>query len=142
MNSTINVIIAQRLIRRLTGQKEKYFLTKAEIATVGKSVDLDKVLAALKDEKVVQKSDDWGTVPFWRLKKGVTEAEGFSGRIGIHEIMKVSPAIKEIILKNGTSDAIQKQAEAEGMLTMIEDGLFQAVQGTTTIEEVLRVISE
>jgi type II secretory ATPase GspE/PulE/Tfp pilus assembly ATPase PilB-like protein len=50
--------------------------------------------------------------------------------------------IKEIILKNGTADAIQKQAETDGMLTMIEDGLFQAVQGVTTIEEVLRVISE
>jgi type II secretory ATPase GspE/PulE/Tfp pilus assembly ATPase PilB-like protein len=54
----------------------------------------------------------------------------------------MSPAIKEIIIKNGTADAIQKQAEAEGMLTMIEDGIFMCVEGITTIEEVLRVISE
>ena len=60
----------------------------------------------------------------------------------MHEIMKVSTNIKEIIMKGGTADAIQKQAEAEGMLTMIEDGLFMCVQGVTTIEEVLRVISE
>ncbi len=140
--STINIVIGQRLVRRLTEQKEKYFLTKAEIETLGKSVNLDKVLSVLKEEKVISKGDKWEEVPFWRLKKGVDPEQGFSGRVGIHEIMKVSPAIKEIILKSGTADAIQKVAEDEGMLTMFEDGIFKAVAGMTTIEEVLRVISE
>jgi type IV pilus assembly protein PilB len=140
--STINVIIGQRLVRKLGDQKEKYFLTKAEINTLGKSINLDKVLSALREEKVIGKSDDWEKVPFWRLKKDVSPEDGFSGRAGIHEILKVSTAIKEEILKSGTSDSIQKIAEEEGMLTMIEDGIFQAVQGSTTIEEVLRVISE
>lgn len=140
--STINIIIAQRLVRKLTDQKEKYFLTKAELETLGRSVNLDKVLNALKEEKVIGKSDDWEKIPFWKLKKDVSAGEGYSGRIGIHEIMKVSPAIKEVILKSGTADAIQEIAEKEGMLTMFEDGVFQAVRGVTTIEEVLRVISE
>lgn len=140
--STVNIIIAQRLVRRLSEQKEKYFLTKAELQTLSKSANLDKVLEALKNEKVVGKNDKWEEVPFWRPKKGVASEEGYSGRLGVHEIMKVSPAIKEIIMKDGTADAIQKQAEAEGMLTMIEDGVFLAVQGITTIEEVLRVASE
>lgn len=140
--STINIIIGQRLVRKLGDQKEKYFLSKPEIATLGKSINLDKVLAVLKEEKIIAKGDDWDKVPFWRLKKDVNPDDGFSGRSGIHEILKVSPAIKEIILKSGTSDAIQKVAEEEGMLTMMEDGIFQAVQGYTTIEEVLRVISE
>ncbi len=140
--STVNIIIAQRLVRRLLDQKEKYFLTKTELATLGKSVNLDKVLEALKEEKVVNKGDTWEKIAFYRPKKGTASEDGYGGRVGIHEILKVSPAIKEIILKNGTADAIQKQAEAEGMLTMIEDGIFQCVQGLTTIEEVLRVISE
>lgn len=140
--STVNIIVGQRLVRKLTDQKEKYFLTKAEINTLGKSINLDKVLNVLKEEKVVGKSDDWEKVPFWRVKKDVPVEEGFSGRSGIHEILKVSPAIKEAILKSGNADEIQKIAEQEGMLTMIEDGIFQAVQGYTTIEEVLRVISE
>jgi type IV pilus assembly protein PilB len=140
--STINIIIGQRLVRKLTDQKEKYFLTKPELETLGKSINLDKVLKALKDEKVVDKNDTWEKIPFYRPKKGATDAESFSGRAGIHEIFKVSPAIKDIIMKGGTADAIQVQAEKEGMLTMIEDGLFQAVQGSTTIEEILRVISE
>ena len=140
--STVNIIIGQRLVRKLTDQKEKYFLTKSEITTLGKSINLDKVLGVLKEEKLIGKSDDWEKVPFWRLKKDIPPEEGFSGRAGIHEILKVSPAIKEAILKSGNADDIQKIAEQEGMLTMMEDGIFQAVQGSTTIEEVLRVISE
>ncbi len=141
--STINIIIAQRLVRRLTEEsKEKYFLTKSEIETLGKSVNLDKIAEALRAEKIIGKSDNWEKIPFFRPKKGTADADGYGGRAGIHEILKVSPAIKEIIMKGGTADEIQKQAEKEGMLTMIEDGIFQAVQGTTTIEEVLRVISE
>ncbi len=141
--STINIIIAQRLVRRLTEEsKEKYFLTKSEVDTLGKSVNLDKIAEALRAEKIIGKSDNWEKIPFFRPKKGTADADGYGGRAGIHEILKVSPAIKEIIMKGGTADEIQKQAEKEGMLTMIEDGIFQAVQGTTTIEEVLRVISE
>lgn len=140
--STVNVIIGQRLVRKLTEKKEKYFLTKAEIETLGKSINLDKVLNALREEKVIGKSDNWEKVPFYRPKSGISDEEAFSGRSGIHEILKVSPAIKEAILKSGTTDDIQKIAEEEGMLTMTEDGIFQAVQGYTTIEEVLRVISE
>jgi type IV pilus assembly protein PilB len=141
--STVNIVIAQRLVRRLVDEtKEKYRLTKAEIETLGKSVNLDKVLDALKEEKIVDKSATWDKIDFFRPKKGTADADGYAGRVGIHEIMKMSPAIKEIILKGGTSDDIQKQAEKEGMLTMFEDGIFQAVQGHTTIEEVLRVISE
>ena len=140
--STVNIIIAQRLVRKLSDQKEKYVLSKAELDTVGKSVNLEKVLKVLKEEKIVGKTDKWDKISFYRLKKGVSDDDGYSGRLGIHEIMKVSPAIKEIILKSGNADDIQKQAESEGMMTMIEDGIFKAVQGVTTIEEVLRVVSE
>ena len=60
----------------------------------------------------------------------------------IHEVLKMSSTIKEIILRGGSSDEIEKQAIKEGMVSMIEDGMFKAVQGLTTIEEILRVISE
>ena len=140
--STVNVVIAQRLVRKLTEQKEKYNLTKAEIETLGKSANLDKVRDALVDEKIIDKKLDWEEIPFWRIKKDLTPAEGYSGRVAIHEVMVISPAIKEVILKSGTTDDIAEIAEKEGMLTMMEDGIFQAVKGNTTIEEVLRVISE
>jgi type II secretory ATPase GspE/PulE/Tfp pilus assembly ATPase PilB-like protein len=61
---------------------------------------------------------------------------------GIHEVLKMTSTLKELIIKGASSDEIEKQAKKEGMMSMIEDGLFKAVQGMTTVEEVLRVISE
>lgn len=139
--STINVIIAQRLVRRLSETKEKYFLTKAELASLGKTVDLDRVLEALKSEKVVKPGDTWEKIPFYKpIVSG--DNDGYKSRVGIHEVLKVTPSIKDLIIKGATSSEIETQAKKEGMLTMIEDGIFNAVQSNTTIEEVLRVISE
>jgi type II secretory ATPase GspE/PulE/Tfp pilus assembly ATPase PilB-like protein len=62
--------------------------------------------------------------------------------VGIHEVLRMSPAIKELIMKNATADQLEAEARRSGMLTMLEDGIFKAVQGVTTIEEVLRVVTE
>lgn len=140
--STVNVIIAQRLVRKLCDTKEKYFLNKAGLATLGKSIDLDRVLTALKNEKIVHKDATWEKIGFYRPRPAEGAPDGFLSRIGIHEILKVSSTIRELIIKGGTSDDIEVQAKKEGMLTMIEDGIFKCVQGLTTIEEVLRVVSE
>lgn len=140
--STINVVIGQRLVRRLGEKKEKYTLTTAEIKTLEESVDLDNVLKALKDEKLIDAKATWDKIPFYRPKKGISDDEAFSGRIGIHEVLKMSPTIKELVMQGKTDKEIESQAKKEGMLTMIEDGIYKAVLGHTTIEEVLRVISE
>lgn len=140
--STVSVIIAQRLIRKLSDKKEKHILTDAELANLKKLVDIDRVLEVLKKEKVVGKSDTWDKIPFWKPKPSSEHEDGYGGRIGIHEILKMSSTIKDIVMKGGTSDDIEEQAKKEGMITMLEDGIFKAVQGVTTIEEVLRVITE
>ena len=62
--------------------------------------------------------------------------------MGIYEVLPVTSTIKELIMANASGDKIEAQARAEGMLTMSEDGIFRAAQGVTTIEEVLRVITE
>jgi type IV pilus assembly protein PilB len=140
--STVDVIIAQRLVRKLFQSKEKYFLNKAALATLGKSVDLDKVITALKEEKVVAKDVTWEKIPFYKPKPSGESKDGYSGRIGIHETLKVTPAIKELILRGAPGSEIETQSKKEGMITMLEDGIFKAVQGLTTIEEVFRVVSE
>jgi type IV pilus assembly protein PilB len=142
LTSTINVVVAQRLVRRLCGAKEKYLATKGELTSLGKSIDMDRVLGFLKEEKIVKADQEWEDIPFYKAKKSPECESGYAGRIIIHEILKMTPTIKEIILKGGSSDEIEKQAKKEGMMSMIEDGLFKAVQGMTTIEEVLRVITE
>lgn len=140
--STINVIVAQRLIRKLNVSKEKYIIGKEELEILGKKVDLERVLDFLKKEKVVEPKADWSTIPFYKPIKNSESEDGYSGRVGIHEVLKVTEPIRNIIMKGGTSGQIEEQAKKEGMMTMIEDGIFLAVKGVTTIEEVLRVISE
>ncbi|MDQ3015013.1 MAG: GspE/PulE family protein, partial [bacterium] len=140
--STVNVIIAQRLIRRLGPEKEQYFLSKAEYDHLATVVDMDKVLETLKEEKVIDKNVTWAKVPFYKPKVVTETDDGFKGRVGIHEILKMSTPIRDLIMQGKTSQEIEQQARKEGMSTMIEDGIFKAIQGQTSIEEVFRVISE
>jgi len=140
--STVDLIIGQRLVRKLAGSKEKQYLTKAGMESLKKLVDLDRILKQLREEKIVDKFATWEKIPFYRPKKSTEAEDGYKGRIGIYEALKVTPSIRELIMKNSTSKIIEEQAKKEGMLTMIEDGIFKAVQGLTTIEEVLRVVSE
>jgi type IV pilus assembly protein PilB len=140
--STVNVIIGQRLVRRLCAEKEEYHLSMAEVDQLGKSIDLARVLETLKAEGIVGKTAKWDKLPFYRPVPTKENEEGFKGRIGIHEILSVTPAIRDLVMKGATSRDITEQAHKEGMLTMLEDGICKAVQGITTIEEVLRVVSE
>jgi len=139
--STLSVIIGQRLVRKLTKNREKYFMTKSGIEALRKTVDLDSVLEHLKREKIVDEKAVWEKIPFYKPRKSEESEDGYKGRVGLYEVLKVSSTIKDMIIKGETVDKLEAQAKKEGMLTMLEDGIFQAVLGETTIEEVLRVIS-
>ncbi len=140
--STLNIVIAQRLVRKLAASKTKYFLNKEELTSLGNVVSLERMLALLREEKIIGPKDDWDKIPFWKPTPGKDSEDGYASRIGIHEVLKVTPTIKELIMKGATAGVLEERAKTDGMMTMIEDGIFKAVQGTTTIEEVLRVISE
>ena len=140
--STLKVIIAQRLIRKLSHSKEKYFLSAAEIASLGKIINIERVLSFLKKEKIISDKDTIKTIPFYRPKESPEAKDGYSGRVCICEVLKMTPAIKELVVRGESDNVINEEAKKEGMLSMIEDGIFKAAQGVTTIEEVLRVISE
>lgn len=140
--STINVIIGQRLVRKLCAAKEKYILSKDELASIRKTIDMDRVLKFLKEEKVVSEKDTWETINFYKPKISSESPDGYSGRVGIHEVLKMSNTIRDLIIKGETAENIEVRAKKEGMMTMIEDGIFKAAQGQTTIEEVLRVVTE
>lgn len=140
--STINVIIGQRLVRKLCAEKEEYKLSSSEVESLKKTVNMDRVLEALKEEKIVGKGAKFEDVPFYKPKASPECEDGYSGRVGIHEVLTMSQGIKEAIMSGATASVLDKQARDEGMLSMIEDGIFKAAQGVTTIEEVLRVISE
>ena len=140
--STLRVIIGQRLVRKLSPDREKYELSREEQAQLEKEIDAGTVLRALKEEKAIAKDATWKNIPFYRPKETTESPSGYSGRIGIYEVLPVTSTIKELMMGNNSGDAIDKQARSEGMLSMSEDGIFKAAQGITTIEEVLRVITE
>jgi type IV pilus assembly protein PilB len=140
--STLRVIIGQRLVRKLTPVREAYTLSEEELKQLSASVDIEKVIGVLKEENKVDKKATIKNIQFYRPKGGDDAPDGYAGRIGIHEILPVTHGIRGLILKGVAADDIEKQAKSEGMLTMLEDGIYKAACGVTTIEEVLRVISE
>jgi len=142
ISSTLNLIIAQRLVRKLYGEKEKYFLKPSQLDNIAKYCDLNRILEILIEEKLAKPGQSLTKIPFFRPVPQKECPDGYKGRIGIFEVLPVTPKIKELIIKEATSDEIQIAAQKEGMRTMVEDGFVKAAQGITSIEEVLRVIIE
>ncbi|MEK7173488.1 MAG: ATPase, T2SS/T4P/T4SS family [Patescibacteria group bacterium] len=140
--STIYVIVAQRLVRTLCREKTAAPLTKDEFTALEKEVDMNRIRAFLEEEGIIPKGAPWKDVKFYKPKETADCPDGYQGRMGIHETMLVNESIRQLIMQNATSDQIEKQAKSEGMMTMLEDGIFKAAQGITTIEEVLRVTRE
>ena len=146
--STVNVIIAQRLVRKLCPEcREEYTLSDKEIKTLKNSIDLDDILKYLKGNKdlgkTVKLGENWSNIKFYK-SKGCEQCggEGYHGRLGIFEVLDVSSSIEKLIVESASTETIEKKAKEEGMCTMLEDGFAKAVQGITSIEEVLRVTKE
>lgn len=140
--STLNVIIAQRLVRKLGEDKEGYQLTPKALEDLGSYCDLGKLEVILRKEKVIKPKDTLESITFFKPKEGKEDEAGYKGRIGIYEVLPVTESIKQLVVQKAAADQVQKQGVAEGMITMVEDGLMKAAQGVTSIEEVLRVVSE
>ena len=142
ISSTLNVILAQRLARRLCAKKEQYRLKQAEIENIAKYCDLEQILKILAEEKIIKSGTAFQDIKFYRPQKSKECVSGYKGRIGIFEVLPITETIKELIIKEADANQIQAQARKQGMRTMIEDGFIKAAQGITSIEEVLRVIIE
>lgn len=126
LTSTVNAIMAQRLVRRLDpATREPYEVLPEMIEELG--------LERLTDER-----------PIRLYRPGSSEAvpTGYKGRTGIHEVLIVSDEIRRMVMRQATSGEIERQAVAEGMRTMYEGGLMKALSGETSAEEVLRVTQE
>ena len=140
--STVNIIIAQRLVRTLCKNRETYKLSADQLKELAKEIDLDYMLEIMRREKIISPAETWANLDFFRAKPVKDCPDGYHGRIGLHEVLIMSETIKNLVMANATSDDVEKQAKKEGMITMFEDGLIKAVQGITSIEEVLRVTKE
>ncbi len=144
--STVNTVIGQRLVRRVSNKHTQ--VTSTELETKSIKETLGGLLPTTK-EQVAQYSEDLGykdlplaTQNAYTLVKGEDTPQtpgGYKGRLGLYEVMDISENIQNLIIKHATSAEIQRQAIAEGMIPMRQDGYLKALQGLTTLEEVNRV---
>ena len=140
--STIRVIVGQRLVRKLCTTKESYTLNAGTRSKIAADEEFEAAFKTLTEEKLVKAGSTLDDIPFYHPSPSAECEDGYKGRIGIHEVLAISPAIRDITLHTSTTDAIEGQAKKEGMLTMLEDGLYKAARGITSLEEVLRAVSE
>ena len=123
--STLTVVIAQRLVRKLCEKcKEKYIPTSED-------------LRRLPNQGAEIKNSD---KPIYKAK-GCSACfhTGYKGRIPIFEILKMTPTIVQLTLERADANKIEEAAKKEGMTTLIDDGIKKILLGLTTIEEVLTV---
>lgn len=140
ISSTLNVVIAQRLVRKLEDPKEAYTLDKERVEDLKNYCNVDRILEILKEKGIADPDDTFQDVEFYRPTE--EREDEYEGRVGIFEVLPVNETIKEMVTAEATTDEIYRQAQSEGMRTMIEDGFIKAAQGVTTVEEVLRVTME
>jgi len=150
--STINVIIAQRLVRRLCSDcRKEYKLGSEEIKNLQENYDMERIWEVInkrsssKEEKVsgAKEKNKWNEIKFYK-PVGCEQCgkEGYKGRLGIYEVLEADDDMKKMISQKMPAEEIEKAAKEKGMLTMVEDGFDKAAQGLTSIEEILRVTRE
>jgi|WetSurMetagenome_2_1015567.scaffolds.fasta_scaffold02060_9 type IV pilus assembly protein PilB len=142
--TTTNLIIAQRLARKVCPYcKEGYRLNKKAIEDIEKQLDITGILAKLEKEKIIKSQDNLESITFYR-GKGCKRCNnsGYKGRIGVYEALEMTPEMSELILNTVDAATIQKQAEKQGMVTLVEDGFIKAINGLTNLEEIMRVTQE
>jgi type IV pilus assembly protein PilB len=147
--STVNTIIGQRLVRRVATKRDTYQSTPIEtqniLTTIGHLLPKTQADVAKVAQDLGYKDLPLAGQNAYTLVKGKdtpATPKGYSGRAGLYEVMDVSENIQKLIVNRSTSTEIQKQAVAEGMITMRQDGYLKALQGITTLEEVNRVTAD
>jgi type IV pilus assembly protein PilB len=126
--STVNIIIAQRLVRKICQSCiERYQPDEKTLEFVSKIFGVSPA-----------------NVPEFFQGRGCDECghTGYKGRIGIYEVLDITPKIRELIIKRVPEEVIADQAIKDGMITLLRDGLHKASAGSTSIAEILRVTRE
>ena len=124
--STVNAIVAQRLVRCLDPDATEAYEPLPELVA---ELGLDK----LTDERPIR---------LYRPRPTTANPSGFYGRLAIIEQLTMNDALRRLLMQHADASDIERAARASGMRTMYEDGLRKALAGLTTVEEVLRVTQE
>jgi general secretion pathway protein E len=126
LTSTVNAILAQRLVRTLDPEHREAY----------------QILPEMVDELGLKQLGVTGIPTLYRPANPEAAASGYLGRTTILELLTMSDPIRRLVMQHATSGEIQNMAVNEGMRTMYLDGMNKCLQGVTTIEEILRVTQE
>lgn len=137
--STVNTVVGQRLVRTNNENTEKYKSNAAETEMI--NAEVSEILQS--KQSIYDRQPPYNANEY-ELYKGVPNdisPDGYKGRIGLYEVIDVDEDIQKMIMNNATSSQIQDLAIQKGMITMRQDGMLKALDGTTTLDEVNRVAS-
>lgn len=147
--STLNVVIGQRLVRRITEKHETYKSSELETGSIN---DVVGDLLPKTKEEVAKVSEDLGypnlqvkNTNHYTLQRGMDTKEtpgGYTGRAGLYETIIVDDDIQKKIIEHSTAGEIMHLARQKGTVTMRQDGVLKALSGITSLEEVNRVASD
>ena len=147
--STLNVVIGQRLVRRIT---EKHDIYKSSDLETGNINEIVGDILPQSDADVAAVSEDLGYpgLPvvndnYYMLARGMDTKEtpgGYKGRAGLYETIEVDEDIQKLIISHSTAAEIMRLAREKGTITMRQDGILKVLSGVTTIDEVNRVASD
>jgi type II secretory ATPase GspE/PulE/Tfp pilus assembly ATPase PilB-like protein len=133
--STVNVIIAQRLVRKICPSCiQSVKVSEADLMMIKQVPNVEAHLKHITGGKIGK------TTSFYQgAGCHVCHGSGYRGRIGIFEILRNTEGVRQAVMNKESADEIQRIAVEEGMTTMLYDGLRKVTMGQTTLEEVLRV---
>lgn len=133
VSSTVNIIIAQRLVRKICDNCKTSFV-----------VPISNLSSYFSQDIIARHFTGVGVDKQVRIYKGtgckLCHGTGYFGRLGIFEVLDVTNGIRKIINERADADKIEELATQEGMVSMLDDGLTKITKGLTTLEEILRVI--
>lgn len=131
--SSVNLVVAQRLVRQICMKcRESYEVTISDLENMQLSKKNIEYLMGGKKKTRLYHGKGCKSCVF----------TGYSGRIGIFEVMEMRDDIRDLVMRKVNADDIQKQAIQDGMTTIMDDGINKALSGITTLEEVIRVTRE
>lgn len=136
LTASLNVVMAQRLVRKICSDCKKAIPVPAEV----------KKLIEAELEGIPKEEEQNINIADIKMYAGegckLCSETGYRGRVAIFEVLPLSEAIKNSILEHHSVAKLRAQARAEGMIAMKQDGLIKVMKGVTTLEEVIRVTKE
>ena len=134
LSSSLELIIAQRLVRKLCDNCKKPIATSAELLSVVK-----KAMANLHAEGEIDPKLVEGMQFFEATGCEKCNHVGYFGRVGLYEVFRMNNSIRKLLYDNASNMDILDQAQKDGMVTLEQAGIIKALQGTTSLDEVYRV---